>query len=381
MVMRPLNIVSTNPCTISLQFFDYLHAYWHAQYDDQLIIRFSQETRADGSINVCLLDQSRPLCAEQKPWEQFDLVLLDNRGESLENHGQGWIDLLHRHPNVFLLCGAMVTGNHDLFDKIICFNHNLTLFTDCVSRPFYPQHFQLKRPSSARTKPMLFINGQNRAWRQYFMNCLADCVGNQINLKNSYTQPITKLLDCEFESREDTEFRTWLNSTFATGDTQHHEENLYYDSSISVGIDEKFGSIPPGYFFLPEYFDHACIVYPETSWINNSLFVTEKTWKCFVSQAIPWPIGGANFHVMLNDKGFKTARDLLPDELKVFDTILDHKERYAKQVEAIRWAQEHPEIWVSQHAESCRRINHQKFWINGFNQIGLERFSTLVNDL
>ena len=30
----------------------------------------------------------------------------------------------------------------------------------------------------------------------------------------------------------------------------------YYDKSISIGVDNKFGNIPPGYFLLPKFCSH-----------------------------------------------------------------------------------------------------------------------------
>lgn len=379
--MRPLNIVVNDRATISLQFFDYLYAYYQSQYNDNLIIKFSREILKDGSINICLVDKFDQDSLDRQVWEKFDLVLLENAGESLLDHNSDWPDLLRRHPNVFLLCGVVVTRYHNFFDKIICFNHNLVSFTDCVSRPFYPQHFRLKNRSITQVNAMVFINGQNRAWRQYFLDRLLETVGDKIKVRNTYNSTITKMLDCEFESCEDTQFRIWLNDNYACIDTQHQEQNLYYDNSVSVGIDNKFGLLTPGYFFLPEYFDHTCVIYPETSWINDSFLITEKTWKCFVSQAIPWPIGGANLHSMLNELGFMTARDLLPDNLKSFDSILDHEQRHTEQAKAIKWAVEQPEIWNSAKADSCRKINLIRFWHNDINQLGLQHFVMILNNV
>ena len=98
---------------------------------------------------------------------------------------------------------------------------------------------------------------------------------------------------------------------------------------------------------LPEYFENSCIIYPETTWQNNELTITEKTLKCCFAGSLPFPVGGSNINIMLNDMGFYTAWNLLPRKLREFDSILDHNIRYKKMVDAIKWLIDNPYVFQS----------------------------------
>ena len=149
----------------------------------------------------------------------------------------------------------------------------------------------------------------------------------------------------------------FCNDNIATADNEEQQDLDYYASSVWVGSERKFGKIPPGYFFMPEYFDSECVIYPETSYLNHDMMVTEKTWKCFAAGAVPWPIAGAGFNQMLNEFGYQTAWNLLPESLQTFDQELDHVQRYQQQIQALKWAVTNSQIWHSDEADQLRKHN------------------------
>ena len=209
---------------------------------------------------------------------------------------------------------------------------------------------------AAQLRAVLFRIGKH-ASKFYDVEVLPTQTYARLPIKNSVNSAPSKIIDCQFESAEDTAFKEFCNISLPIVDDQHKVDMGYYDNSVSVGHNGKFGLIPPGYFFIPEYFEYHSVIYPETSYINDTLFVTEKTWKCFAAQCIPWPVAGAGFNQMLNDFGYSTAWNLLPRHLQTFDNVKDHVERYHLQVDAVEWASRNAHIWSSDQARQLRHTN------------------------
>lgn len=367
--------------SIALQFFDYYLAYQQSlarlkNYHAETEITFNQPPDKK-FINIYLVPFDQVSHFQSA---QADLVLIDNAGESLEVASNDVRYLLENNLKFFFLCGAFVSQSLPWADQIIPYNHNLHLFSDCVSKPFYPQHYDLKDINSKSKAAMCFINGQNRTWRNYFLTLLKSANLHGIYIKNSIATQSSKLLDCAFESSDDSTFRQYVNDLLPNVDEEQEQKIKYYKNSIAIGADGKFGKIPPGYFLIDEYYLYQCIIYPEASWINDHLFLTEKTWKCCLSKTIPWPISGRNFHTMMNEHGFLTARNLLPPDLQTFDSISDHSVRYVKQLQSIQWAYSHPEIWSSSEADYIRENNFNRFWINDINLVGVKKFDSIVRN-
>jgi hypothetical protein len=149
----------------------------------------------------------------------------------------------------------------------------------------------------------------------YFFNLLKTQVPT-VKLKNTF-DAINKLQPSLIESKEDTVFRLTMNTIYKdTLETFRKTPS----SSITVGTDNKFGSVLPGYFILDEYFEYHCIVYPETTWQNDELTLTEKGMKCFYSECLPMPVGGSNINQLYNSLGYYTAWNLLPAKLQSYDS-------------------------------------------------------------
>ena len=371
--------------TIASQFFDYFYAYRqaqhsHYQYSADVEIKFNQPV-TDHDINILVVDLEK--CFAYRDCYDFDLIIIDNRAESLETSSYMVYAMLEQHPRAYLLCGSLLHREHACHNKIISYNTDLHFFSDCITRPFYPQHWQTKLRTPTDRLPLCVINGQNTTWRMFFLTCLQKVTTNlpvrsSIKARGHHAR---KLRDCAFETTHDQTFRTWLNSHIQHVDLDQEDQIDYYASSIDIGINQKFGRVPPGYFLLDEYYDYHCVIYPEAAWINHQLFMTEKTFKCLASHAIPWPISGAYCHAMMEELGIRTARELLPESLQQFDRMEDHELRYRSQCQAIAWAEQHPEIWSSNQANSIRQNNFEKFYQNSINMPGVEKFNNLIQQI
>ena len=156
------------------------------------------------------------------------------------------------------------------------------------------------------------------------------------------------------------------------------EPDHYYDLCPTIGIDGKFGKIAPGYFIMPEYFEYACVIFPESTWQNNELAITEKALKCFYTGSLPFPIGGANVNQLYNDIGFYTAWNLLPDNLKQFDQITDHVTRYQQAVVAVDWLNSNYAVFKSDQARSLINQNQYNFLICACDNISIKQLHDLI---
>lgn len=364
--------------SITNQMFDYWVAYKQYQNRDnnyQLDLELKYSSGVEKSaLNVMMLDLDTDIdvCAHS----DIDLFLLDNSGESLEVSCPRFLDIIGHTSNSFLVMGGTVSRDHPMSSRVITFNHNLTQMSDFLTRPFYPQYYESRLMSHRdRMKNLVFINGENRTNRTYFMDLLTEVPG--IDVWNRMGSGSVRLLDCQWESDQDTDFRIWLNETIAN---EEKYNSGYYENSVTIGnfSGDKFGSVPPGYFLIDLYYQYHSVVYPETSWINDQLFLSEKTWKCLVSRAIPWPVAGSGFHAMMNDHGFSTAWNLLPRDLQAFDAMKDHRQRYLAQSRAVKWAAENPGIWRTEKAQEIRDINYQRFWCTDINLRGIERLDSIL---
>lgn len=290
----------------------------------------------------------------------YDIVLICNGGEPISVCGPVITKLIENNTHVYLISNSYLDQMHACREKIIWFPHNVQTCRDYWTRHFYPQYYDLCRFSTdKKTNSLFYINGANRTARQLFIDYLT-VLNLDITIKNSLTTQICEIGESDWESTEDKDFRLWVNQQYS------HElfedfVNNYYNDSITVGINNQFGKVPPGYFHLPLYFEHACIVFPESNWQNDELCITEKALKCFYAETLPMPVAGANVNRLYNEVGFYTAWNLLPVEMQSFDGILDHNLRYQKLSHAVKWLVEHPEVFDSESYHTMVRQNKINF--------------------
>jgi hypothetical protein len=317
--------------------------------------RSVKPNKHDYNLTILLADLSDSEEIKQIVHE-YDIVLICNNCEPLQVGNPETKDLVENHSHVFLISNSYLGIDHQCREKIIWFPFCLQLCRDFWTRHFYPQYYDLCNfNTDKKTNSLFYINGANRTSRQLFIDYLK-ALDSSIVIKNNITEQICEMGESQWESVEDSEFRYWVNQQYNNVLLEEHD-NPYYDNSVSVGINEKFGKIPPGFFHLPLYFEHACIIFPESSWQNNELSITEKAIKCFYAESLPFPIAGANVNRLYNEIGFYTAWNLLPPEMQSFDGILDHNLRYQKFSYAVKWLADHPEVFDSDEYRTMTQQN------------------------
>lgn len=276
--------------------------------------------------------------------DQYDILLACNGGEPIAV-GSPHVKTLLQHDHCKMICNSY-HGSPEINKMLIWYPDDIIKCRDWWLRSFYPQFYRHSAwHKSSRSSSIIFINGQNRAWRAYFLKLLVQACP-AITVKNNLDSTVTKIQDSQWESIQDIEFREFCNEYF--GCIPDYSENFdYYENSISIGRDNRFGLIPPGYFLLPSYYENSAVIFPESSWQNQDLCITEKSMKCFLAGSMPFPIGGSHINQLYNEVGFFTCYNLLPNKLREFDNELDHRQRYNKIMPAIRWLIANPWIFKS----------------------------------
>lgn len=354
------------PVCSSVQIMDFYFAYRQSVNRDRRYrsdFTFSTtpgEEIQPGAVNIAWLNMPDNL---PRMIDHYDLVFVANNQHPLEVATQCVADNLMTDPRWYFVSGGYLAQNHPAKSKVIWYT-NVMLYRDLVTRPFFPQFFDFQRLKSTPTrKSISVINGQNRSHRLWLVNEIRSRIGDRVDIQDNFQGfGTSELLYCFFESDEDRRFRDDVNRDQVTNTWEVLE--AVYDLSVGMGQDQKFGFQTPGFFTMDQYLQYNCIVYPETCWINDEIFFTEKIWKCCAHRNVPWPMAGANTHRLYNELGIRTVLDILPREFQDCDTIPDHKQRYLRNIEAMSWALDHPEIWVSPAAEDVRQQNYVTLFDN-----------------
>jgi hypothetical protein len=341
-----------------------------------VVVKF---TKHDYNLTILLLyfESAPDHNLSHEVFEQYDLILICNGGEPLMVCNPLIKDFIQQKPNVYLIANSYLQSEHCMVNKTIWFPHNVQTCRDYWTRHYYPQYFENQNFSKlARKNTLYFINGANRAHRHFFIE-LCQQKQLKIPIQNSMGSKIIEIGDSQWESQHDQAFREDLSMRYETVWPQMGDYT-YYDNNVWVGIQQRFGSIPMGYFLLPLYFENFCVVFPESGWQNNELNITEKALKCFYAGSLPFPIGGANVNKLYNNVGFYTAWNLLPTHLQLFDSELDHEVRYCAIVECLKWIEQNPQIFHSDKFREMTAANKINFLTCHCDQESIKNFDGLI---
>lgn len=363
--------------TQGFQIFDALYAYYQSlgpAFESAIDIKISQDFDTSSDLNIFC--DYMPGRVNKEQISKYDLIFFSTSCEPLTVSTPLIAKMLIDDPRCFLINNSLLTSDHQYLDKIIWYPGNIRECRKLWTDHFYPHYYtNLDNLTRTRTGNMIFINGENRSWRYYFSQLLQQACPT-LPIRSSISTGVRKTNNSDYESTLDQSFRQWVNEYFK--DKIVNSGTSYYADSSSAGIDGKFGRHPPGIQILNEYFDYQCVIFPETSWLNNELGITEKALKCFYSGCWPWPVGGANVNRLYNELGFYTAWNLLPIELQAFDSELDHQQRYQLQCTAIAWLHAHPEVFDSESAVKMIKSNQQNFHVSTSELISVQRFDMLI---
>lgn len=363
---------------MGFQAIDGLYAYKQSLEPGYKSTTDFQVTKShDASADVNVLCLYMPDDISHIPLEKYDVILVNNAIEPLLV-ATPMITKLLELDHCYFLCNSLVTDDHAWKDKIIWYPANIMHCRSTWTRHFYPQYYENTKFSELpRDKNLVFINGAVRSWRHY-INELIRASSANIPITTNLGTVIHETNDSFFESTEDREFRIWVNNQYEDILVRNHDSDIYDDDLISVGINDKFGSFQPCYCLMPEYYTHHCVIFPETTWQNNELAITEKSLKCFYAGSFAWPVGGSNLNKMYNDLGFYTAWNLLPDHLKVFDNIVDHRDRYSKMIDALTWLDKNPQVFTEPWAKDMLQSNKLRFHTTSVEYTAMKNFDEIL---
>lgn len=327
----------------------------------------------DDNADFSILFDYMPCKLEVDDIADYDLVLLCNGGEPLATATPTMQQLL-KLENVYFVANSLGT-DLSISNKILWFPHNILTCRDLWTRHFYPQYYENHRNwQLPRSHSIIAINGSNRTWRHYFFELLQQVP--EVKCLSNISVDVKTTTDSQWESIEDQQFRDWVNDRYSQA-VNTKEEN-YFNQAVTIGINGKFGKIAPGYFVMPEYFEHSCVLFPEASWQNNELCITEKALKCFYAKSLPFPIGGANVNALYNQIGYQTAWNLLPEECKMFDSELDHAKRYQGAVQAVQWLVDNSWVFDGEVFKQAVEQNQQRFLMAQGDYQSVEQFAKLI---
>jgi len=356
-----INIHSMAPTdSVGLQIFDYMYAWLQSQSKDtnyriDVQIKISHELDLN-CFNILYASMPDTLLGDLN---KYQLVILDNADEQLEVSTGAIYDAFITYDHVYLLANSYLSKHHPLNGRVIPTIFDNWKFKQYNLMPSYPQYYDFKINPTANRQPLTFINGRNSAWRWHFRQCLSHYLPN-IVVKSEMTEndKIVEIGESYFESPEDAEFRIWLNDKYIALTLEKSMAHyLYHDHAVQCGIDNRYGIVPAGYFLIDEYFNHHVIMYPESSWLNDQLNITEKAIKCFYSRSFPAPLSGSGVNQLYNELGFYTAWNLLPSEHQSFDYNKNHHERYEQMAQAMKWLYDHPEVFETSQAKDMIESN------------------------
>ena len=250
--MTKINVVSDHP-TIGLQVFDRYFAYRQSQnqknnYKSDVEIGFSDQVAAN-CVNVLVAYMPET----EINYDEFDFVFLDNAGEPFEVATPIIKQLLDKDSKnkFYFLTGSFVDDDFVYAEKIIPYNVNLNQFHRYHTDGFYPLYYDKKSFDNLHRAGVCFINGQNRSWRNYIMTLIDSRLPN-VDIYSNISENVVETLTPDIADSYDKIFCKFLKKNVAIIDEISREEYAY--RSIKIGVNEKFGSIPVGYFFIENYF-------------------------------------------------------------------------------------------------------------------------------
>lgn len=364
------------------QIFEELYAY-RQSLDNQQGLNSKYHPGWNISVNAPYSKSDFNILYDYMPEEasnldDYNLVFFCNSGEPLLSATPLMAKMVSNNK-VYLISNSYLDSTHSLSGKIAWYPHNFNTCRGYWARYFYPQHFEnLRRLNQPRNKNIIMINGSNKSWRYHFYKLLTEQLPNLPAVSN-IAAAISKTFDSQWESKEDQQFRDYVNELYPYTQSNEYTVN-YRTNTVPIGIGGKFGELMPGYFIMPEYFEYHCVVFPESTWQNNELAVTEKSLKCFYSGSLPFPIGGANINRMYNEIGFSTAWNLLPEELKKFDSILDHNTRYQEAIKAIKWLEEYPKVFQTEYSQKLVQQNQTNMLVGSCDLLAMQRLEKIILD-
>lgn len=362
-----------------MPYMDNVYAYWQHFDQDYQSCHAIHFNRSDlpHDRNILITQNLRQLACDQI--DRYDVAIFDNGMEALGSGTIGLEQFIESHK-VRTLTGSKLHPSHPLNEKNIWYpvhmlvkqGHSGNFFDS--NFPHYYDLIDLRKKNTLKTQGMIFVNGQNRSWRNFLIEIIRDAVPD-LSVHNSWASQVKATNDCAFESEADCHFRETVNDRYRK---QFSDDQGYYSPVDVIGIDGKFGQASRNLELIKAYSQFRCVLFPETSWQNNDMLITEKTVKCFVTHCIPWPIGGMHLHAQMLEVGFHTAWQLLPESLQFFDGIEDHQERHKQMAVAIKWLFDNQHVLYGPEADDLTAKNFYNWHCFTAANDAMEKLSNVI---
>lgn len=357
-----------------MQLWDYYYSY--KQYESfpsepDININFNIEYQKNNNLKILHVNFLDVGLVSEYVVTDYDLILVDNDVEHLSTNDDIAIEFVKKYNHAYFLVGSFVSEEHKYFNKILTLPRD---WFNCQNWYSNPKTFvKYSNKKSAKDKDIVFIGGRLKTYRKYIL----DNLPNKINvIQNSKSNTNTN--DAVFGDEFDTNFINECNNMYSV--TEENEGNIFYNSLRFGFKDRPFGYTPIGYWLLPAYNTHKCIVYPEASFLNNEVYPTEKTWKCVVSKTHWIMFAGMNSYHLMKHNGIRSILELVPGGI-LFDKIANHKERIKQQIKGIDFLSNNIEIFESTKAQTILRENFDNFFIKTTHVIEMvNKLDNVINE-
>lgn len=309
--------------------------------------------------------------------KEFDLNILDAGQHHFEVCVPSMYEAITNYKNCYFTHSSYTENTYPNFEKLI-YCPNMWKFQTWYGLAMYPTYFEDIEKDLKERKNLIWIAGQGRPNRYLIQDFLKLTCKDLIDFRSNNFTPQDTLLDSWFETEDDTKFREFVNLNYSIPNEGHFWSKNYYSSGINVGINNKFGNLKAGNLILDEYKNFKCVIFSESAWLNDTIQLTEKIVKCFVTKTIPWPIGGANTDLLYNKLGFQTAWNLLPEQLQLYNYEKDHVKRHQMCANAVAWLARNYEVLTSTKAYNLVENNFKTLYSNKLDKASAIQLDNVI---
>jgi hypothetical protein len=174
MVMK-INVQSSNKDLVGLMIFDFVQAWHHNNHWNQepglsWILTDPGDFRQD-YLNVLYIDiHANTFSKEQLATaDRYDLIFVDNHADPLVTSSQLAVEILENFDHAYMVIDSYLHPNHTYSQRHVPVFQDHYVIKEFWLDPKYPTAYLVEQyKNTIRDQDIVYINGANRSWRQYF---------------------------------------------------------------------------------------------------------------------------------------------------------------------------------------------------------------------
>jgi|15BtaG_2_1085339.scaffolds.fasta_scaffold00787_4 hypothetical protein len=381
--MKTINIFTIDNlegdyCT---QIWEYFYAYYQYQSypnDTDININFLSDKNfneinfSNDALNIVHFSMNDFKYTLRYDLNKFDVVIFDNMFEHLMVSDPDIIKYVLQHDNAYLSVGSYVSNEHHMFEKFIPFQMDIVNCRDWYTNPKVFSSYSFNHINDKKNN-LIYIGAELRSWRKFIIDNLTKNININVH---QVPQTVVCTRDTNLGDSYTQNFIEYCNNKYQVTGVEEVENPLYKEL-IYGHKDRPAGKSLMSAWIIPEFINSKCVVYAESSFVNDEICLTEKTIKCIMTKTHWIFFAGSNAYKLLKEFGLRSVLELIPGGLE-FDCIKNPKERFKKQISLIKYLSEHPEIFDTPEAQNIVNSNYEIF-ISG-NQFLTPLFDKL-NDI